>query len=335
MANKQKKAPKQLATAQTNAAPASRSEDWAAWERKVDKLHHKDYASLKKGWLAHIPEIQPVGTPPQGGLDSISSIVAIFPTVPKHGDLLAQLSGARPAVLHEAIYLAHKAVHVQISCAEAVRVGRHTWAIVDAYQASLFALGSILAFVGITVERHDNNFILIDVWATPDSRRKNKSGLSFDDEETYQLVRFKTLDHFQKWAILKRVLRTLTIKSQLVQLISQAIAHHDEKSFAKHRNLVNYSSGCWLSGDLLVNDPNGPVVPAKSEQDIFNEIYAGTPLGTVYLMCALTEIACMFASDLAASGVVEEEVLRLERRLDAHKVLANFDWRKLYDSSPS
>jgi hypothetical protein len=335
MVKKQKKLPKHAAIAQTNAASESPSEKWATWERKVERLHRKDYASLKKGWLAHIPEIQPVGSPPQDGLDSISSIAEIFPKVPRDGDFLAQVSGARPAVLHEAIYLAHKAVHVQISCAEAVRVGRHTWAIVDAYQASLFALGSILAFVGITVERHDNNFILIDVWATPDSRGTRRSGLSLDSEETYQLVRFKTLDHFQKWAILKRVLRTLKIKSPLVQLTSEALAPHDEKSFAKYRNFVNYNSGGWLSNDLLANDPSGPVVPAKSEHEIFDEIYAGTPLGTVYLMCALTEIACMFAGDLAASGVVEEEVLRLERRFDAHQVLASFDWRKLYDSSTS
>lgn len=309
------------------------TEKWAAWERKVERIQSKNCERIMKGWLAHIPAIGFPGAAPQEGVDSISSVADIFPSVKGDGDVIERLSGARPAVLHEAFYLAHKAIHVEILCAKAIQEGRHTWAVVDAYQASLFALGSILAFLGITMERHDSNFILVDVWGVDSSVKKRKNSIDIGDIETYQFIRFKTLDHFHKWAILKRLLRTLDYKSSLVELVRAGLEPHDEKKFAQYRNQVHYNSDAWLSNDLLADDVSGPIKQAQTAQDIFNEIFAGTPTGTVYLMAALIEIACMFAEKLSASATVKAEIIQLNRRKHALKTICNFDWVPLYSAS--
>lgn len=312
--------------------PNPPKEMWATWERKVERLHSKTYTQIKNGWLSHIPQIGTPGSPPREGLDSIDALVSLFPRVKRQGDIVERISGARPSVLHEALYWAHKAVHVEISCAEAIVAGRHTWAIVDAYQASLFALASILAFLGFSVARHDNNFILIDVWANNPSSNNKKLLLDIVSDETYQLIRFQTFGHFHKWAILKRVLRTLKIDagheglSKLVVLINDGLKPHDDKSFALHRNSVNYQSKVWLSNDLIKNDPSGPIKPAQSPQEIYNEIFNGSPTGTIYLMCALIELACRFARNLESSKIIKQEVGTLARRNSALKIICNFDW---------
>lgn len=308
-------------------------EKWAIWDRKVSRLQKRDYGKIMRGWLAHIPEIASPGYAPQEGIEAISSIAAVFSLVKGDGDVVQKLSGARPAVLHEAFYLAHKAIHVEIVCANAIKEGRHTWAVVDAYQASLFALGSILAFLGITVERHENDFILVDVWGTDPNFKRAKGDIDVGDPEIYQFIRFKSLDHFHKWAILRRLLRTLDIKSALVQLVRDGLEPHDDKRFAYHRNQVHYQSAIWLSGDLLIDDVNGPIKQAQSPQDIFDDIYAGTPSGTVYLMAALIEIACMFAEQLSNSETAKAEIAQLNRRKRALKVISNFDWVALYPAA--
>lgn len=300
---------------------------WPDWQRKVDHLGARDYEEIARGWLAHIPTIDPPGSPPREGIGAISAVSDVLPRVQVTGALVESLSGARPGVLHEAFYLAHKAVHVELSCAHAINKGAHTWAVVDAYQASLFALGSILAFLGLTVERHDNNFILVDVWhVDPSSRRYPPVFGGTKSHERYQFVRFKTLDHFHKWAILKRLLRTLSSSSRLAGLLKTALEVRDDKDFARHRNTVNYQSGGWLANDLLQYDPSGPVRPAQSMGALFEEISQGSISGTVYLMCALVELACEFARKLDSSQLIAQELVLLDRRSPALRTLSHFDW---------
>jgi hypothetical protein len=300
---------------------------WAQWEVKVGRLHGRDYARLGDDWLAHVPEIDPPGSPPPVGVEDIASVRDAFKRVDGAGSAVEQLAGARPTVLHEAFFLAHKAIHVQLGCAEATRRGFHTWVIVDAYQSSLFALASVLAFLGLTIARDGNHFVVVDVWAKDESSGKNKNGT--ERKELYHLIRFKSLDHFTKWAILQRVLQSLTNKSPLASRIEEAIKTQDEKAFAKHRNSVHYETPAWLADDLLAATSDGPVKPAATPAELFGEIANGSPLGCVYLMCALIELACDFASGLKASRVVAAEFDLLNRRADANKVFVAFDWATL------
>ncbi|MEK7919215.1 hypothetical protein AAB988_16405 [Burkholderia contaminans] len=308
------------------AAPATSAKPpaWASWETKVDRIQRRELNSVLRGWLAHVPEIQPPGSPPREGIAAISAIDELLPRVPKTGDMIEPVTGGRGVVLHEAFYLAHKAIHVELLCAESVTNGLHTWAIVDAYQASLFALGSIFCFLGLTIERSDNDFVLIDVWGSESSATNNNI-----QTERYHFLRFKTLDHFHKWAILKRLIRTLDSDTPLVRLLREAIDGQDDKQFARHRNTVNYDSSGWLAEDLLAVDHAGPIQQAQSAQEMFDAIYDGTPAGTVYLMCALIELACQLAMSLHASGVLPGEKILLDRRLPARQTFTAFDWDQI------
>ncbi|WP_186272013.1 hypothetical protein [Burkholderia gladioli] len=312
------------AAKQAGAAPVN----FASWETKVSRLRGRNHSDLIRGWLAHIPTINSPGGPPREAITAISAIDAALVRVPPTGELYESLGGDRSSVLHEALYLAHKAIHVQISCANAIRNGLHTWAVVDAYQASLFALGSVMAFLGLTVQRHENDFIVIDVW--PDAGDVQKISKKIRGEnDFYHFLRFRTLDHFHKWAMLKRLLRTMESESRLVVLLRDALAERDDKEFARHRNVVHYQSAGWIAGDLICPSEDGPIKRARSAQDLFDGIYAGTPSGTVYLMCVLIELCCEFAVGLQSSQVVSEEIVLLDRRIASRSMLTEFDWAKI------
>lgn len=316
--------------AEHDAAPGgAKAPVWASWESKVDRVQGRELDEILRGWLSHIPEIAPPGSPPRESIAAISAINELLPEVPRTGEKIESVSGGRSVVLHEAFYLAHKAIHVEVSCANFVSRGLHTWAIVDAYQASLFALGSILCFLGLTVERADNDFILIDVWSKNTAEKSVRGSLSRENPEHYHFLRFKTLDHFHKWAILKRLIRTLKSDLPLVPLLHEAIEGLNDKEFSRHRNTVNYQSAGWIAEDLLIADQNGPIRQAQSIHELFEEIYSGSPSGTVYLMCVLIELACQFAAKLHAAGVLPEEKPLLERRLSARQVFTAFDWEQV------
>ena len=309
--------------------------EWSSWERKIDKIGARDFNEVMGGWLAHIPEIQPSGSAPTEGLDSIAALSESFKLAAPNGDYISSdssLLGARQPILHEAFFLAHKAIHVQLSAAEAVKRGRYTWALVDAYQASLFALGSILAFLGISNERDGSDFLVIDVWSPV---AKRKADIKLAEAYGCQLIRFKTLDHFHKWALFKRVLRTLKIESPLVLTLKEALRSTDDKSFAVHRNTVHYNSRAWLFDDLLADQTAQGVMPAASLQEVHDSIYEGSYNGSVYLMCALIEFACMCAEALSSSEVVKKEIDFLNRRESAVKVFSQFAWNSFYGTCVS
>lgn len=301
--------------------------DWAAWEVKIGRLHARDQETITAGWLAHIPEIEPPGCRPSEGVSSIASISDVFPTVLESSSVVVDLTGARPVVLHEAFYLLHKAIHVQISCANAVNRGFHTWAVVDAYQSSLFALAGVLAFLGLTIERDGNSYIVIDVWAKPDSA--SRVALLSGTSESYHFIRFKALDHFHKWAMLKRILATLKNKSRLATRLEAAIRNVDDRRFSMHRNSVHYESAGWIASDLFSAVQSGPIVRMTSPDEFFEEIGEVSPAGTVYIMCALIEFACELANSLTTSQVIAGELELLKRREAARSTFTEFDWERL------
>jgi len=182
-----------------------------------------------------------------------------------------------------------------------------------------------MAFLGLVVERDANDFIVIDVWTSAEvgSTKRNTT------EERYHFVRFKSLNHFHKWAILKRLLVTLKSKSRLAGLLDASICHLEDNSFSRHRNTVYYNSGGWLARDLLVEDTASPVKQAKTADEFFLAISEGSVCGSVYLMCALVELACEFAADLSGSRVLAGELRLLERRRQAMQTFVGFVWAEI------
>tara|TARA_A100000171_G_scaffold44677_1_gene47710 strand:- start:801 stop:1823 length:1023 start_codon:yes stop_codon:yes gene_type:complete len=306
---------------------------WPQWQTKVQKVRKRNLSKVCRGWLAHVPDIESPGCAPRETIGTIADINDALNRVPIKGELIEPLNASRDIVLHEGYYLAHKAIHVEMSCARAVKQGFHTWAIVDAYQASLFALGSIMCLLGLTVERHNNDFILLDVWGANPHLVGDLPHTDYPQDQIH-FIRFKTLDHYHKWALLKRTLRTLETDLPLVTFLNEALTGRDEKEFSKHRNNVHYISNHWIADDLLEIDPHGPVRKANTCQHVYEHIVQGTPAGAVYLMCGLIELICEITKPLTASQILKHESNLLDRRLEATKGLIEFDWNTLLTDRP-
>lgn len=306
---------------------------WPTWENKVSRLQQKNLDELLKGWLDHVPNYHNAGEPPTGGVSEIDTVSQAFSRVQRDGDLIEPLEGIRPAVLHEAVYLAHKAVHVELSCIDLIEKGRHTWAAVDAYQSSLFAIASISAFLGISIDRDGNDFILIDIWSAPPAAKK-KAKIHLGTEEYCQFLRFSDLGHYHKWAILQRLIRTLKTESPLIKLLSSAIQNINEREFALFRNKVHYNTSTWLFDDLLDSSQDVMITPALCPQDMLQAITDKTPVGTVYLMTLLNEVICMLLFNISSKpsgSIIKGDWDILERRRGRISSIVNYDMRQMYN----
>lgn len=326
------------AAGDTSADPLSeksKKEEWAAWERKVETIGKRVAATLAEEWRAHIPAISPPGSPPSIGVFEIASVADSIPLVKRTGALVQDFPGIRSLVLHEAIYMLHKAVHVQIDVADAVAKGRHTWAFVNAYQASLFALSAVLGILGITNDKAPaggEGVILIDVW--PSEARQKSGSITGAYNDDLKMVRFRELDHYQKWAVLKRTLRQTTFSHNFYGDVREALDQLKDKEHAKHRNRVNYVASAWLTDDLLSDVIPGPYLPATSFQTHYDNIYQGGVDGTVSTMVALIEIGVRLLRDVQPSGataspILEAELDLLDRRLPSKSSLCSVDWTSL------
>lgn len=316
------------------AGPALERAKWAGWESKISRLQQKNLDRIIQGWANHVPSCQEAGERPLAGIGEISTVAELFKKVQRDGELLEPLEGVRSAILHEAIYLAHKAIHVELGCLELLERGRHTWAVVDAYQSSLFSIASIFAFLGITIDRDGNDFVLLDAWAVP-AHGKRKPGINLGPEEYGQFIRFNELPHYQKWAILQRLFRTLTSESPLIDLVARALGHYEEKEFALFRNKVNYNSASWIYDDLLEGEFEEKIRPVANVQEMVEAISDKEAAGSVYLMILLNEIICMCLgriSSAATGAALSKDFAFMERRRDRISSVVSFDLRDLYVS---
>lgn len=326
------------ATVVSDPAKSSQNkQDWADWERKVDTIGKRDFTVLASEWAAHLPSYTSPGESPPLLFADIDALSGSFSHVGRSGSYLLAGVTARSVVLHEAIYLLHKAVHVQVDVADAVTKGRHTWAYVNGYQGALFALGSVLAFLGLSSERDGTGggVILIDVW--PSEAILKRPSITTSYEELHKLVRFRELDHYQKWALLKKSLRQTAFRKNFVREVAEALDEVKDRAHAKYRNQVNYKSNSWLSADLLVDVPLGPIEAASTFQDHYDAIYAGSANGSIYTLVALVEIACYLLGEIGfdegkgASGIplIQNELAALQRRMPTKRVLCGVDWPSL------
>lgn len=321
-------------------APVAKKEEWATWEVKVESLGKRKFSEIAREWRAQIPTIQTTGEPPSELFLSIPDVIAKARLAKRAGSSLEALPGNRAAVLHEAIYMLHKAVHVEMEVADAIVKGRQTWGYVNGYQGALFALTAVLGFLGVSILRDpggSEGVLMADVW--PEEALSGR-GLSSGYEQEFKVVRFRELDHYQKWALLKRMLRQTTFTKQSYSELTATFEKVGDREYASHRNQVNYVSTAWLSDDLIVDAPNGPYVVPQCLQDYFDNIQEVTPNGTIYTMVALIEMACGFLEEIATivpgAGLPTTKIQSLELELDvlkrrgsARSLLCALDWEAL------
>lgn len=221
-----------------------------SFEKKIKRLSHRNWADVKNAWLPHVAQLtlaQP-GQAPDAPLSEFHALAPIAPQVPQDGEYRCDVSGFRTALLHEGIYLLHKAANVLVASQTQVTEGLPTWSIATAYQSTFFSMEALLKLLGVTVVEVNNKTLLLDVWPTAEQAASKKVKALYKLGSEIQCVHHSRLEHHHRWAILKRVLRTLN-NSPINQLVINAIDSIDDKDFARQRNRLHYSNE-WAFNDL-------------------------------------------------------------------------------------
>lgn len=339
------------------------------YEDIIDKISGRSSIQITNGWLAHIPELGTIGLNPSAAMEVRNEVLkSNYSEATQEKPAIVQVSGIRDAILHEALYLLHKAAHVELLCARHMQHGRYTWAVSDAYQASLFALSSFLALNGIIFTRNNNDHLIVDAWLpapevvvpvhTPQTKPKrvlkswqeereadfqaeedSLSAIKLTDDSNAgdptlpnlhacHILKFKKLDHFHKWAVLKRVVRSIQgDKTKALRTLRDVLNGKDDKQFAAYRNTLHYQSDGWIYSDLLNDLEQPPFKLADSIQEMYEEMYKGTAAGGIFLMVLLIEMCCVAVERILLAGAkqLEQEVATLKYRYGHISAFLNFD----------
>lgn len=263
----------------------------------------RDWATLRGQWLTAIPTISPPGSAPPGSLADVLDLrgperdVGASPPMP----LRKEIPGLRPAVLHEGLYLLHKASHV-VSAAELhVQTGICSWSLSSAYQGSVFACRAVLAFLGIALATVDGHYVLVDLWpgSPARDRRGVELGTDWPTPNVWPLGQIGHMDHRLQWSLFQRVLRVARVDcwqgraSRLVGLLHPADIPHQ-------RNLLHYRAHLWVCDDLLsfAAQPDFGTFEWAEDQDR-EELDPDRDDFTLQLSFVLLKLASCLLEDLA------------------------------------
>lgn len=222
-----------------------------SFEVKVKRLSHRSWTEVENAWLPHVAQlafIEP-GQKPELALSDFHELSGVAANLTAENELRrSDLPGLRAAMLHEGIYLLHKAANVLAASHQQVSCGMPTWSIATAYQSAFFSMEAMLMILGIAIVEVDNKSMSIDVWPTVQNTASKKEKAAYQIGDDVQFIHHARIEHHHRWAILQRVLRTLK-NAPLDGAVINAIIDIDEKQFARQRNRLHYSN-IWYFEDL-------------------------------------------------------------------------------------
>ncbi len=224
-----------------------------SFELKVKRIDAKAWQVIKESWVAHVPSINPVGSPPSNQISEIPDVASNAVSVPKTGESkfsIEEMLGSREAVLHEGIFLLHKAISVSGATQFHSDNGFSTWSLSSGYHTAFFAVKSILCFLGVSLPRINNVDYVLDVWPKPEEISKNQLKKGIVPERKIKIIRMGSLPHYRVWKIFQRVLFVSDIDLWDQEIVS-FFKKIDENDFALQRNNIHYHNNHWKhNGDL-------------------------------------------------------------------------------------
>lgn len=298
-----------------------------SFEVKVKRLSHRDWSELASAWLPHIAQLsfpQP-GQRPDEPLSALYSLQEISVRVPPDGEIRAEIQGLRSALLHEGIFLLHKAANVLVVSQDQVLGGTPTWSVATAYQSAFFSMEAMLMLLGVAVVEVNDRTLQIDVWPTVESAASRKAKASYRLGLEAQYVRHKRIDHHHRWAILKRILRTLE-NSPIRGEVLNAIESIDDKHFARQRNKLHYSNG-WTFDDLHTYFSPLSYCRFQAEPPLLARLDSENEDFTVVLATVLfSSAASLLASLGSLAPVIQNEVSMLNAACSGDRMKLRRDY---------
>lgn len=215
------------------------------FERQVKKLAHRDWRALTDSWAPHMPSCEAGSTPSGSFLDADSQRVlekSLNSMELYEARRIELPSAVRSSIFQETLCLAQKSVHVSCVAAVDLREGNQTWAVSTAYHAAFFAFKAILGLVGIVLGEAQNKHFWLDIWPCAD--RVQQQGAEA------VITRAHQLQHWQVWALVKRIVRCLR-GDCIDQNLRASLDRIGSKEFAQQRNHIHYVNSGWVWEDLF------------------------------------------------------------------------------------
>lgn len=221
-----------------------------SFEVKLKRLSERDWEDVKTAWLLPLSKLAfpKAGHPPDAVLADFYGLDQIAVSIPKDAEYRGNVDGLRAAVLHEGVFLLHKAANVLVGSHAQVVGGLPTWSVATAYQSAFFSMEAIFRLLGLAIVEVNNKTFMLDVWPEVERSASKKAKALYRLGDEMQFVCHNRIDHYHRWALLKRALRMLK-NSPIRGEIINAIDAIDERDFAKQRNMLHYSNG-WIFEDL-------------------------------------------------------------------------------------
>lgn len=162
------------------------------------------------------------------------------------------ISGLRPTVLQEAVYLSRKAWTVASCSQKLASSGYWTWGLSNAYHASQFAAKSIMRFLGVSTFELENRSFVVDLFAAPGSvgKRSQRDALRTSSYRSCLWSRCKRIENRHVWDLLARTARVTNADSRYVDGLLSQIGFLNGKYVGHQRNRLHYSVDTWFFQDL-------------------------------------------------------------------------------------
>ena len=178
---------------------------------KLQEIISRKWDDLREQWFIHIPTFGAPGRPPEFEISQTDSLNDIVKEVPEDGHLLCEVAGIRSSILHEGIFLLHKAFNVARSAESNIKNGLLTWSLSSGYHSAFFASKSIMCFLGVSYFEINNSSYLIDTWISQNTSKKVKSIKGLEVDNTVKIITIPRLLHYQVWQIFQRILRISSV----------------------------------------------------------------------------------------------------------------------------
>ena len=280
-----------------------------AHERKIKRILAREWKQIRDGWLDCVPTISRAGQAPAHQLSELTSLEGQLTKISdSQVEEVDEISGLRSGMLHDAIFLLHKASHVLGACLVHVDKGMCTWSISSAYQSAFFAMKSIMAFLGVCVVESGNRHFLIDVWGTSHERKRRNKG------PFIILANTRRNEQRNYWAYFQRSVEQTLDRDDIWNAdVTGQLLNWDYKDFGRQRNKLHYHTNWWPLDDLhgCVNAPE--FGKWRSLDCVDSDDDPDFPL---LLAFALVRMAGDLLTDLAQESVlIERELSLLQSRL--------------------
>lgn len=216
---------------------------------KWQNFGKRNWEDIRGSWIAHVPEFETIGAPPDPGLEQLATLLDI--QLPHNHDRFPDVEGLRRNALWEAVFLFHKCSHTNLAAQALGESGLHSWCLFNAYHSAYLGAKGIMALLGVALPNLASQQVAIDLYPEPLTKKARRRVVSVRFDE-FLLVRLPLLDQRYLWEAFQRTLRMSDAKCWDLALRAELLNISFE-NFSRPRNGFLFKAGFWPLDDLITD----------------------------------------------------------------------------------